>query len=244
MRVAVVSAYYKEPIDVLRRCHDSVMAQTSKDVFHIMVADGFPHSEVDNWNVTHVKAAHNNDYGDTPRAIGALTASSLGADAITLLDGDNWLEPDHVETLERIHVQTGAQVVTTTRMLRRMDGSVLGVCYESNGKNFNDTNCYFLTKPTFISFMSCGFKDRRDCIVGDRMFWDTIQRMGYSRIHCMIPTTNYVTSFACHYLAFGEAPPPGAKVIVRFAGHSHSQMVSFVDFEKIIKGEMLPPAAP
>lgn len=46
MRVAVISADYKEPRHVLRRCHESVLAQLG-DVTHFMVADGFPASEVD-----------------------------------------------------------------------------------------------------------------------------------------------------------------------------------------------------
>ena len=54
MRIAVVTPYYKEPTDILRRCHDSVMAQTCP-VTHIMVSDGHPNPEVDQWNAIHVR---------------------------------------------------------------------------------------------------------------------------------------------------------------------------------------------
>ena len=42
MRVAVVTPYWKEPIDVLERCWRSVRTQTHCDIVHYMVADGHP----------------------------------------------------------------------------------------------------------------------------------------------------------------------------------------------------------
>jgi glycosyltransferase involved in cell wall biosynthesis len=235
MKVSVVTPYFKESLEVLKRCHDSVLAQTHSDTFHVMVSDGQPCPEIDKWErVVHIKVPHHGDYGDTPRAIGSLVASNQGAEAITLLDADNWFDPDHVDKLYTIAKNTGAQVVTGTRTLYRTDGTRLGVCNESDGRNFNDTNCYFMTKPTFPAFSVWGYKDPRDGIIGDRIFWSAVQRAGFSRAHCMEPTTNYVTSFACHYQAYGEVPPPGAKVIVRLQGETHSKMISFKEYEKLV----------
>jgi glycosyltransferase involved in cell wall biosynthesis len=237
MRVAVVTPYWKESVEVLKRCHDSVLAQTHPDTIHVMVSDGLPSPEVDSWSrVHHIKVPHHGDSGDTLRVIGALSASVFGAEAITLLDADNWFEPDHIETLRNVHLATGAQVVTGTRILRRMDGSVLGICHESNGRDFNDTNCYFLTKPTFGALISWGFKDPRESIMGDRIFWQALLRHGYSRAHCLKPTTNYVTSFAAHYLAFGEEAPDQAKIIVKFADQEHSRMMLYKDFLRLSQG--------
>ena len=234
MKAAVVTPYFKESLEVLKRCHDSVRAQTV-DTFHVMVADGHPRPEIDEWEgVLHIKTPPHGDYGDTPRAIGALTAANQGADCISLLDADNWFEPNHIEKLSELAIRTGAQVVTGTRMLIRMDGTVLGVCNESNGREFNDTNCYLFTKPTFPIFSAWGYKNPKEGIIGDRVFWNAVQRAGFSRIHCMEPTTNYVTSFACHYQAYGERPPKGAKVIVRFQNEEHSRMISFEEYEQLM----------
>jgi glycosyltransferase involved in cell wall biosynthesis len=233
MRAAVVTPYYNEPIEVLKRCHDSVLAQTHADTFHVMVSDGAPCDEIDSWsNVVHIRSSHNGDYGDTPRAIGALIASAKGADAITLLDADNWFDPDHVEKLSGLQRQTNAQVVTGTRTLIRMDGSVMGVCNESDGRNFNDTNCYLIMKDAFPVFGAWGFKDPKHGIVGDRIFWNAIQRMGYRRSHCMEPTVNYMTSFAFHYQVYNEPIPEGAKIIVNLNGEQ--TMMLWVDYQKML----------
>lgn len=234
MLVAVVTPYFKESLEVLKRCHDSVKAQTHSNVIHILVSDGHPCPEVDDWDVVHIKLPACGDYGDTPRAVGGLIASNRGVDAITLLDADNYFEPNHVETLLALQQQTGANVVTGTRKLIRLDGTELGVCNESDGVNFNDTNCYLLMKPTFGIFAYWGFKDPRAGITGDRVFWDAIRQFGGSRAHCSTPTVNYVTSFACHYQWKGENPPPGAKVIVTFTGEQYGQMISFEEYQKLV----------
>ncbi len=242
MEIVVVSPYYKETTETLKRCHDSVLAQTYPGVKHYLVSDGFPNAEVDNWDATHMKIPCHGDFGDTPRALGSMSAATLGADAVIFLDADNWIEPDHVELMVGLHQRHNAQIVTATRMLRRPDGSVLGVCNESNGREFNDTNCYFVTKSAFPVISAWVFKDKRLAITGDRIFWDAVQRMGYSRAHSMMPTVNYTTNFACHFQAFGEQPPLDSKIILRFQGREHSQTVSFADYQKIVTGQMeLPP---
>src|SRR5437868_3981074 len=53
LKVAVVTPYYKEPIEVLRRCLDSVAAQRAACT-HFLVADGHPNPEVAQWGVEHV----------------------------------------------------------------------------------------------------------------------------------------------------------------------------------------------
>ena len=213
MRVAIITPYYKEPTEVLRRCHDSVKAQTYP-VTHFMLSDGYPNAEVDNWDVVHIKLPAHADSGDTPRAIGALSASAQGFDAISMLDADNWFENDHIASLLDVQKQSGSQVVTVARTLRRMDGSILGLCHESNGQSFNDTNCYLITRDVFYIFSTWGFKNRNMGVAGDRIFWNNIVRGGFSRTHLTRPTVNYVTTWASHYLVRGEVPPPEVKIIV------------------------------
>src|SRR5690349_5897356 len=99
MRVAVVTPYYKEPLAVLRRCVDSVKAQQIACA-HIMVADGHPRPEIEDWGVEqHVKLplSHADD-GDTPRLIGTGMAHAQGFDAVCWLDADNWFEAEHVSS--------------------------------------------------------------------------------------------------------------------------------------------------
>jgi Glycosyl transferase family 2 len=231
MRVAAISAYYKEPPHVLRRCHESVLAQLG-DVTHFMVADGFPISEIDSWTgVVHIKLPNHADYGDTPRGVGAASAVANGFDAICFLDSDNWYEPNHVETMRMIVEETGAQVVTAARNIFTAEGRMLGICKESNGVDFTDTNCYFLTRAAFPACAAWLFKDRRESIVGDKLFWSAVQTGGYTRVHSTVPTVNYVSALAFHYEMFGEIPPDDSRVIVKLAGHQHFQMISYSIFK-------------
>src|SRR5262245_48591144 len=166
MRVAVVTAYYQEPLGILQRCVDSVRAQ-GHPCTHILVADGHARPELDEWPVQHVKLpVSHRDIGDTPRLIGCVSAYSQGFDALCWLDADNWLEPAHVALCVALAQEQGVSVVTSARMLRRPDGSALGVCTESDGETFNDTNCYFLTREAMGSSVVWVFKQSER--IGDR----------------------------------------------------------------------------
>lgn len=93
LRIAVITPYYKEPVELLKQCHDSVMAQ-GVDATHFMVADGHPLAEVADWPIEHVvlNRAHA-DYGNTPRGLGGALARSQDFDFVTYLDADNWYHP-------------------------------------------------------------------------------------------------------------------------------------------------------
>jgi hypothetical protein len=225
--VAVITPYCGEPLEVLARCHASVRGQA----VHYMVADGRPSREIDDWDVEHIKLPRAHcDYGDTPRAIGAISAVSRGADAIIFLDADNWLEPTHVQVMTEIHKRTGAAVVTGARTLFAVDGERLGVCRESDGVNFNDTNCYFLTREAFPAIAAWVLKDRRESAIGDRVFWDFIVQGGYARSHSPLPTINYTTNLAIHYLMFGRPAPEGAEVIAKRPGDQFFGRYRYEDY--------------
>ncbi|MEI9963395.1 MAG: glycosyltransferase [Caulobacteraceae bacterium] len=108
LRVAVVTPYFKEPLELLRQCHLSVARQTYP-CLHVMVADGFPQAALDGWQIDHLTLPRpHGDIGSTPRLVGCYHAIGLGFDAVAFLDADNWYREDHVETLVRLHERTGA----------------------------------------------------------------------------------------------------------------------------------------
>ena len=233
MKIAVVTPYYQEPLELIRRCHDSVLGQTEGEVIHVLAADGHPRPEIDGWaGVRHIKLPPHGDFGDTPRAIGALSAATWGAEALCFLDADNWFEPSHLACMQALQLRTSAQVVTATRTLYRLDGVRLGLCAESNGRTFVDTNCYFLTRPTFPIAAAWVYKPPGEAIVGDRVFWNAVLRSGFTRAHCGEPTVNYTTAIASHYARFGQQPPPGAKVIDRPQGETQRRVIPFEQYEK------------
>jgi hypothetical protein len=228
MRIAVVTPYFKEPLEVLKRCHDSVAAQTLPDVTHFMIGDGHGRPEIDAWPCVHIKLPVNhNDYGDTPRVMAANSAATLGYEAIALLDADNWYEPHHLDTLLRAQRETAADVVFGTRTLVRPDGSVMGVDTDSDGENFVDTNCLMFMKAAFPILRQWGFKDPRSGIVGDKVLWSIIRASSAKRTMVTEPTVNYVTTWAYAYVDRGEAPPPGAKFLAPVEGEPYPLMFDY-----------------
>jgi hypothetical protein len=98
MSYVIVTPYFRESPELLRRCIDNVAAQTVA-IEHILVADGIPPDWIDETNVRHLRLDRSYaDFGDTPRAVAALPAVSGAAAGFGFLDGDNWLEPGYIAT--------------------------------------------------------------------------------------------------------------------------------------------------
>ena len=211
LKVAVITPYFKTPLEWLYKCHLSIQAQTYPCV-HFIVADGQPYDEVDSWDAQHIKLPVNiSDYGDTPRGVGSIIAMSQGYDAIAYLDADNWYYPDHIATMVKLQRETGVAVVTSARNLHRLDGSLLGKCIEVDGENFVDTSCLFLTRTAFNNIPVWWSMPPKYHCIDDRVFWANIKSRNLSRIHSGKTTVAYRTAFANHYLFFGETPPEGSK---------------------------------
>jgi hypothetical protein len=234
MRIAVITPYFRESLDQLRRCHDSVAAQTHGDVTHFMVADGHPQAGIDAWPVRHLPLPWNHkDFGDTPRAVAAMSACSQGFDAIAFLDADNWYEPDHLETVVRRQAETGAHIVTATRNLIRPDGSVMAVCKQSNGVDFCDMNCFFITRAAFAVIGAWAFKDPRASIVDDYVLWMIIKNSRATLAHCGEPTVNYQTMWAMTYIEHGEEPPPGSRCMLRSPDEPYPKLFDYWDVKRM-----------
>jgi glycosyltransferase involved in cell wall biosynthesis len=212
LRVAVVTAYHREPPEQLAQCHESVRAQTHTCT-HIVVADGHPSPIVDAWGAQHIvlPRAHDN-YGATPRAVGSLSAIAQGFDAIAYLDADNWYEPDHLATMAALHQKSGAAVCVAARTLRRIDGSLLDASGEpGDGVSHVDTSCLFLTATAFHLAPLWGLVPPALRAIDDRIMWSAIRGSGVRVARWHAPTVSYRTTFRVHYEERGEAAPPGAK---------------------------------
>ena len=111
-----------------------------------------------------------------------------------------------------------APVVTCPRNLYRLDGSFMAVDTESNGIHFNDTNCYLIRRDAFHLLRAWGLKDKRLCIIDDRVFWATVKDSGLKIVRSALATVNYPTSFAFHYSQNKEPIPDDTKVIMQIDG--------------------------
>jgi hypothetical protein len=233
MKIAVVTPYYKETTDKLARCVSSVENQTHPCT-HIMVADGHPNAYFDQANVQHIvlPQAHG-DFGDTPRCIGTMAAYSQGFDAVCWLDADNWFEPNHIATMVELMIEHGVSVVTASRNLYSPTGAFIGLCTESDGINFNDTNCYFLSRKAMPLAAQWVFKDKAASVVGDRVIFSSICKSFPARFHCRTPTVNYETYVAGHYLERGMTPHPEARIIFRMENEENFQTMLYSEFVKL-----------
>lgn len=239
MKIAVVTPYYREPEDKLFRCLESVFRQT-RPCTHIWVADGHPtdvmdgmfESYPDHFQHIVLPQAHR-DYGDTPRAIGTMSAFSQGFDAVCWLDADNWFEPDHVETMVESALEQGVAFLTATRNLYRPDGTFLDVCRESDGKTFCDTNCFFLTRPAMPLASHWVFKDKSLAAIGDRVIFQALKQAFPAWHHCSKPTVNYESCVAAHYLERGLTPPPDARIIFRRTETAPFESMLYTEFQKM-----------
>jgi glycosyltransferase involved in cell wall biosynthesis len=211
MKVAVITPYFKTPVEWLHECHLSVKTQTYPCT-HFIVADGQPYDVVDSWHAQHIKLPVNtSDYGDTPRGVGSVAAIGQGFDAIAYLDADNWYDPEHINILLKLHKKTRAAVVTSARNLHRLDGKMLGKCPEVDGKSFVDTSCLFLTRAAFGIIQVWYLMDPQYHAIDDRVIWANILSSNLSKAHSVKATVAYRTAFTFHYSRFGENPPEGAK---------------------------------
>ncbi|MCX7901676.1 MAG: glycosyltransferase family 2 protein [Burkholderiaceae bacterium] len=213
MRVAIITAYHREPAHYLRRCLDSVRAQTHPDIEHIVVADGHPQDWLDGEPVRHLRLdrAHG-DYGNTPRALGALLAASEGVEALAFLDADNWLHPEHVASCVAVARAERPDYVVSLRHLARDDGSVLplGIAEDIAGTHV-DTNALFLCRGAFHALARWALMPRPLAVVGDRIFAASLRAEGLRAARTGRKTVYYLCTWAEFFRQLGETPPPYAK---------------------------------
>jgi glycosyltransferase involved in cell wall biosynthesis len=213
MRVAVVTPYYKEPLDVLERCHESVKRQTHPCA-HFMVADGHPQQEVSEWQgVNHfVLPFSHGDFGNTPRACGGMSAFNQGFDAVAYLDADNWYREEHVESLVAAATQHQASVAFSYRQIVLSTGEPCPFVDqgELDGSRI-DTSCYFFTKEAAFLAPVWAMMDPRFAPMCDlfmrRVVGQRVPRVVGTGRHTVV----YVSHWRLHFEQMGKEPPADAK---------------------------------
>jgi glycosyltransferase involved in cell wall biosynthesis len=171
-RFAVVTPYYKESPELLRRCIDSVLAQDAP-CDHFVVADGFPQDWLDAQPVRHIKLDRNHaDFGNTPRGLGSLLAASEGYEGIAFLDADNWFDADHVSACVAAAEKFGpglsqCDYVIARRRFRHVDGSELPTPVEDS---FADTSCFVVLRGAFHVLSHWVLMPKRIAPICDKVF--------------------------------------------------------------------------
>src|SRR5579884_851283 len=210
MHIAIITPCHNEPPAWLAQCAASVASQNLNST-HILINDGgHPITPPPNTELIHLPVTHGN-YGDTARAIGAVSAAARNFDALAFLDADNWFLPNHLRSLLDLHEQTHADVCSSSRLLYHPDGQLLGKCPEVDGENFVDTNCLLLFRPAFTLLPVWFLMPPEYHVMGDRLFWRAIKQSKLTRAYTNKPTVAYRTTHRLHYDFFGVEPPTNAK---------------------------------
>jgi glycosyltransferase involved in cell wall biosynthesis len=217
-RVAVLTPYFQEPLALLERCHRSVRRQTLS-CEHIMVADGYPQTELDSWPVQHIKLqTPSRNFGDTPRRIAGEAAIEAGFDAVAYLDADNWLRPRHVESLFACHLARGAPICHSARTLHRVDGTLMPLSQRGDNSVHVDTSCLLVTAQAFDLLGVWGTWPRELSRIDDRMFWHAALARGHAHSFTGAMTTCYEASHPIFYRAIAEVPPSDVRPDIDLAG--------------------------
>jgi len=212
MKIAVITPYHHGSKKWVDRCIENVRKQTVP-YKHYLVWDGpadtcqcTPQFE----NARHIVLGEwHNDYGNTPRGIGALLAISEGADAISFLDVDNFYDSDHLETcaaLAEKHI--GADFIVARRRIVLPDGTPVPGEDEPINEHV-DTSCFFLLPGAFHVIPQQVLQPKQLATVGDRLFLAGLQ--GLRCIATEKPTVTYTSNWRVHYEAAGVEPLADAK---------------------------------
>ena len=216
MKVAVVTPYYREPPATLRRCIESVRAQTHAQVQHYLVADGHPQPEVtqDYAGLSCVNLPQSHaDFGDTPRAVGAMCALNEGADILCFLDADNMFEPDHVASAVAVYQKASAagqplDAVFAFRHvflpghehLRLKDSEELRHAHV-------DTSCFTLARSAAFLWPAWGLIPKGLGSVCDRVMLALMRQHGLRVAWTGRHTVLYESNWSAHYRLAGVPLP-------------------------------------
>ena len=210
-RIAVLTPYFQESIDLLERCHRSVRQQTIV-CEHFMVADGFPRPEIDSWPVRHIRLpTPSQNFGDTPRRIAGEAVVEAGFDAVVYLDADNWFRPRHVESLFACHLARGTPICHSARSFHRVDGTLLPLMLTGDNTSHVDGNCLLVASEAFDLLGLWGTWPSELSCIDDRMFWNATLARGYRHGFTGALTMGYEASHAGFYRNVGEVPPASAR---------------------------------
>ena len=163
--------------EYLTRCLESVEAQTYKDIHHYLVIDGpehedkvfeqlFKHEPYSYLDVTNLPHPTGKEQYNGHRIYGAFTYLVDG-DYICYLDEDNFLEPNHIESLMNVIKDDG--FACALRKIVNSDGEY--ICNDDceslgNWKSvindyFVDVNCFMFPKPLALQLSPIWYRRAR-----------------------------------------------------------------------------------
>ena len=234
MKVAVITPYYKESDATLQRCIESVLVQTHQDIRHYLISDGYPKpavtSGVKNLVAINLPVAHN-DYGCTPRSVGAVCALNEGVDIVCFLDADNVYQPNHVSSLVSIYEQARVRgetldAVFAYRHIFLPNHEYLRLENKEDLQHTHvDTSCLSFSRSAAFIWSMWGMIPKAWTPICDRAMFSLIKSNQLKTAWTGLHTVLYESNWGCHYMQAGlpipnhglhdhtliNVPPPSAQ---------------------------------
>lgn len=174
--IAVVTATTGR--DTLKQTVKSVREQTVPCT-HYVFWDGVPVPfDIDyGWQIDSIALPYKT--GGNGMMNGGIVAASaylVQEDLICWLDDDNWIEPNHIETL--LAAKEDKPYAHSLRKLVEPDGTFFDFDdFESLGihSGFIDLNCYLMDRQLAVQLAPLWYKTTGDLMVGDRYVYECLR---------------------------------------------------------------------
>ncbi len=220
MKIAIITPYYQESLEVLWQCHLSVINQKVNIPFtHFLIADGFAKHEINTWNAKHITLPNSHDdNGNTPRGLGSLLAKSEGYDFIAYLDADNWYHENHLQSMLDNWKENQTPVISCYRTFHHEDGEQL-LFQEPIETSLDhiDTSCFFLHK-TCYDVLDIWLKMPKILSpICDPVFYSAIKNKNYKISSTRNRTVGFRSKYLSHYLYSQKKLPKDLKTEEVFA---------------------------
>jgi len=151
--VSIVVPVYKVPEQFLRKCIESTMAQTLKDIEILLIDDGSPDlcgNICDKYaeNDSRIRVFHKENGGlSSARNYGCNEANGKW---IMFVDGDDWIEPDMCQTMYDIGEEKRVQLVMCGIMKDYGKSATEYKFYLEEGKVYKDQECKWLQQQLLV----------------------------------------------------------------------------------------------
>ena len=183
--VSIIIPVYKVPEQYLRRCIESTMTQTLKNIEILLVDDGSPdqcgmicdeYAKKDN----RIQVLHKQNGGlSSARNYGCKAATGKW---IMFVDGDDWIEPDMCQTMYNVGEEKQVQLVMCGIMKDYGKSAIEYKFYLEDGKVYKDQECKWLQQQLLVynGNIAVAYSKliNRKLLMDNQIFHDEILKQG------------------------------------------------------------------
>lgn len=183
--ISIIVPVYKVPVQYLRKCIESTMTQTLRNIEILLVDDGSPdqcgeicdeYAEKDN----RIQVLHKKNGGlSSARNFGCKAAQGKW---IMFVDGDDWIEPEMCQTMYSVGEEKQVQLVMCGIMKDYGKSATEYKFYLKNGKVYKGQECKWLQQQLLvyngnIAVAYSKLIDRK-LLIDNQIFHDEVLRQG------------------------------------------------------------------